>query len=237
MRFGEKAFQYDSRANEQIRVARWLSEWLETDVSGMKGLEFGSGTGIFTSHLVKQGFVDLVASDQSERMLEIGMSAVPQANWLRVDAWQAPELPLVDRIYSSSLLQWARDPVSVFKRWKSCLKPKGKMLLSIFIEGSLREFQDIDPGFSALQWRNEDEWMDQLKAVGFRIERYDTMENQLHFRSSKEALHSLHDIGAVREKRMTIGSLRNLLRECDRRCGPRGYVPLTWNSLKVECSV
>lgn len=232
MRFNRKARGYHEKADIQKVVADWCSSWLERDCSGLDGLELGAGTGLFTRHLALRGFKSLLATDQSERMLEEGRARVPMAKWNELDAWRCDANP-VDRIYACSLLQWARDPVEALLNWRNALAPQGRALVCLFVEGSLKEFVEKRPDFSALPWRSEADWLGFFHEAGFDISRSETRADVISYGSSREALRAIHDIGAIEERRMSPGELRRFLTDCDRRAS--GRFQLSWNALRIEC--
>ena len=139
-----------------------------------------------------------------------------------------------DRIYSCSALQWAKDPVDVLKKWRQALRPEGRGLVSLFVGNSLREFSEGCDRFLAIEIRSVDFWLEAYRAAGFEVRRYNVLERQLQFGSALEALRSLHDIGAIEERRMGAAKLRSFLRERDAAYLKEGCFPLSWEALKVE---
>ena len=232
MRFGRKASVYHEKADIQKISADWCSEWIERDCGDLRALELGAGTGLFTRHLALRGFDSLLVTDKSKHMLEEGRKRLPMVEWAELDAWQC-EAALVDRIYTSSLLQWAKDPVMVLENWRNALETNGRVLVSLYIEGSLEEFVKERPDFSALQWRNEPEWLGFFRDAGFEISRSEVREDVISYASSREALRAIHDVGAIEERRMSPGELKRFLKDCDRRFDDR--FELSWKALKVEC--
>ena len=232
MRFGRKASVYHEKADIQKISADWCSEWIERDCGDLRALELGAGTGLFTRHLALRGFDSLLVTDKSKHMLEEGRKRLPMVEWAELDAWQC-EAALVDRIYTSSLLQWAKDPVTVLENWRNALETNGRVLVSLYIEGSLEEFVKERPDFSALQWRNEPEWLGFFRDAGFEISRSEVREDVISYASSREALRAIHDVGAIEERRMSPGELKRFLKDCDRRFDDR--FELSWKALKVDC--
>ncbi len=234
MKFDSKASLYHNRADIQRVVADWCSEWIGLDCSPYSGLELGAGTGHFTRHLALRGFRNLAATDLSNSMLREGRGRLPAVDWERLDAWNGDGRK-VDRIYSCSLLQWAKDPVSVLKNWRRMLSPEGQILSSMFVSGSLREFEQVDGRFAALDWRSPDEWRETFERAGFRVSRWDTRSDRASFRNAREALRSIHDIGASGEKRMSASEMRRFLGQLDR--GPDTPFEISWESMRIECVV
>ena len=234
MRFGEKALVYNRWAIPQKRSAEWVAEWIEKDCSGLRGLEMGAGTGVFTQHLIDRGFERLTAVEKSIRMAAEGRKSFPACEWIVGDAWCFNGSP-VDRIYSCSLLQWATDPLSALKLWRRNLSDSGRLLCGIYTLGSLAGFQKIDPSFSAVTWRSANDWYELLTQAGFHVQRMEEKEDVDRFDNSKEALHSIHCVGAVNERRRTVSQLRSFLRECD-ATSPGGF-SVEWRTLRIEATV
>lgn len=232
MRFNRKASVYHEKADIQKVVADWSSEWIECDCGGLRALELGAGTGLFTKHLALRGFKSLLATDQSKRMLEEGKKRLPMVEWHELDAWRC-ETFLVDRIYASSLLQWVLNPAAVLENWRNALEPEGRVLVCLFVAGSLGEFVKERPDFSALVWRSETEWLGFFRDAGFEISRNEARDDIISYASSREALRAIHDVGAVGERRMSTGELRRFLNDCDLRFKNR--FELSWKTLRIEC--
>lgn len=236
MRFGARAKEYAENASIQKEVGRWTADWIEADVCGLDALEFGAGPGVFTRYLAGRGFRELVATDISRRMVEEGRFRESEATWRRMDAWN-PDRVWVDRIYSCSLLQWAEDPLATLGRWRSCMRPGGRALVSLFVEGSMRELLEVSPELAAFSWRSDSCWIEIMEKAGWRVLRQEKLRRELCFGSGLEALKSLHAIGAVRENRFRPVELRRQLGAIDERYCARGNVPLSWVALKVELAV
>jgi malonyl-CoA O-methyltransferase len=232
-RFGEKAEAYWRTARIQREVAVWLSKWLERDVRGLICMELGAGPGVFTPYLVDAGFGTVIATDLSAEMVALGRRTVPDAQWKVVDAWTA-DAPRVDRLYSSSLLQWAGNPAEILRQWRLLLPEGGRLLCSLFVEGSMREFVLVCPELCAFPWMSTGKVVEDMERAGFRVERSDEMERVESFERSVDALRSLHAIGAVRPRRFSAATLRTMLKRIDAAHAPLGHVPLTWRSLRVE---
>lgn len=226
--------EYDDHARIQSITSRWLAEWLEKCGAGLEAIEYGAGTGGFTRYLQLLHFDSLLATDVSKRMVDVGRKACPNPDWGVEDAWN-PQTVGVDRIYSSNLLQWCEDPVAVLKRWRAAMKPGGCLLAGVFIEGSLREFSSINPGFGAFSWKSVEDWIQAFEQAGWQVERYEQRQDQESFPDALEALKSLHSLGAVKERRMNYSQLKQFLKCCDERKVADEFL-LSWHSLRIECS-
>lgn len=235
MRFGRMARSYGEEAVVQREVAAWLAEWIEADVSGMDCLEFGAGPGVFTRHLAGRRPRKLWATDIAAEMVELGRERVPEARWQVADAWRFRGLA-VDRVYSSSLLQWAGDAAAVLGRWRDLMPGGGRLLLSLFVEGSMRELEAVCPSLCAFRWRSAEQMVEGLEAAGFEVLRQGVWEREERYPNALECLRSLHAIGAVQAGRVGAAKLRPMLKRIDERYRDLGYVPLSWRSLRVEAS-
>ena len=230
MKFDAKASSYTAHASVQESAANWCAEWLGSDYFGKTALELGAGTGFFTRHLVGRKFRRVIATDRSSNMIDEGAKSIDGADWKLMDAWD-PEPIKVDGLFSTSLLQWASNPLSVLRKWRSLLKADGEFLFSLFILGSLEEFTSADERFSAVRWLTVDSLLEYLKQAEYSISRYEVKEERMHFSSAREALHSLHDIGAVEENRMTASELSRFLDRCDQKYA--SPFPLTWKICRI----
>jgi len=232
VRFGERALVYDRWAIPQRRSADWTAEWIESKALGLRALEFGAGTGLFTQHLEGRGFDEIVAVEMSIRMAAEGRRRFPQFHWIEANAWDPPRIS-ADRIYSCSVLQWVDDPLAVLRRWRERLSPQGRLLCGVYVHGSMASFQSIDSGFAALRWRDSETWRSAFTDVGFSVSRAAEREDADVFPNACDALRSIHRVGAVGERRKSVGELRDFLDACDKRF-PEGF-PVEWRSLRIEC--
>lgn len=235
MRFGEKASGYVESACIQNEIAQWCAQWIGEPDPNARCVEFGAGPGVFTKYLVEAGVGNVVATDASIRMVDEGRVRIPSVDWKVEDAWE-PALTGVDRIYSSSLLQWASDPVAVLKKWRATLNENGKLLATIFIEGSMKELLAVDPEIQAFEWRSDSDWLAAFEESGFRVLKNEIRKDCLLYSNALEAFRSLHSIGAVNEGRFGPGKLRRILKAVDSVYAESGKVPVTWRTLRVEAS-
>ena len=118
--FDRAAGTYAGHARVQTAAAEWLAEWLPAARNG-RALEAGAGPGVFTRHLVPWSG-RLLVTDASRAMCEKGRAVWPHIEWKPMLA-QAPEAGPWDWIFTSSMLQWADDPVAVFSAWRETLAP------------------------------------------------------------------------------------------------------------------
>jgi SAM-dependent methyltransferase len=235
MRFDQKAQTYEAHAGVQQRVALWCAEWLERDLRHETAIEFGAGPGTFTRHVLARGCSKFIANDLSRAMINLGKETLPNVEWQQGDAW-APAPRRVTRVYSTSLLQWAECPEDVLRRWQELLVPDGRLLVSLFIEGSLHEFSKSDPHLVALCWRSEHWWLSAVERSGLHVERASTWETKTYFPSSIQALRAVHTTGACASQHASAVSLRRALRRYDEEFRDVQGVPASWRALRIEAA-
>ena len=235
MNFSRKHSSYQEAAQIQAEVAKWTAELLP-GIHQVDGpvLELGAGTGLFTRHLVKF-FPQVVASDLSESMVREGKSAVPSPNWKVLDAWSLPNDSTFAGIVSSSLLQWCKDPLQVFQNWFDLLQPGGWMLHSFFLEGTLRELQQIAPDALAVKFRSSEDWVKAFKSAGFEVLKTDTREDMLRFSSAVSLFRNLHNLGATTPNKIQPTLLRRILKEYEAKFSSNQEAFAHWNSTRILC--
>ena len=230
--FDRRASQYDEHASVQREAAAWLAEWLPVEIES-PALELGAGTGLFTRQLVGRTN-RLVATDASARMVEIGKSNVPQADWIVAEASNPPTAGPYCWIFSSSLVQWLPDPLATFRAWHHASAPGARMLGGWFILGTLREFFVLCPEASPFAWRDAQEWVDLLRQAGWDRVRVEQLEVQRFHPDSASMLREIHDAGAVVPRRLSPARLRSALRDYDRNHRAVEGVPGTFVFQRVE---
>lgn len=231
MRFDQCAAHYDSHAGPQRAFAPEVVRFATIEV-GSEVLELGAGTGILTKFLCNLKDVHVEATDVSPSMVRIGRQAVPQAHWSVLDAFQGPVPPGSLQI-SSGLLQWAKDPHEVLKRWRESLRPGGRMIHAFPCEPCLKEWREI-VSQGPLVWRDEPAWKSVFESAGLKVSRSALWIEDHVFGSAHEMLRSLHNSGVTGRVHLTPGRLRSCLREYDRRNRKTDGVHVTWAWLAIE---
>ena len=230
--FDRRAAHYEAHAPVQREMAAWLAEWLPAKIES-PALELGAGTGLFTRQLVGRTH-RLMATDVSPRMVEMGKSNVPQADWSVADASNPPTGEPYRWIFSSSLAQWLPDPLATFRAWHQASAPGARMLGGWFILGTLREFFDVCPEATPFVWRNAREWMDVLRRAGWHPVREEQIEMQRYHPDTASMLREVHNAGAVVPRRLGIAKLRGALRNFDCAYRTERGVPGTFVFMRVE---
>lgn len=236
-KFNSKAESYSRFAVVQQELAAWLSEWLEpaADTGDLKALELGAGGGLFTRMLADR-FTQLTAIDVAPRMVEEGLRLLPKVNWKVGDAWNLQSEP-VDRIFSSSLLQWCEDPLRVLQQWKGLAKPGTKMLHGMYVAPTLYEWESIGQFQSPLVWRNPIQWEDYFQQAGWKVLRSESSLRLVEFASARELLRFFHQTGAFIPRQTTIASLRRIIADYDRKFAVQNShrsVKSSWTFFRIE---
>lgn len=233
--FGKKADSYDAHANVQRDAAAWLAEWLPKDCGAESCLEFGSGTGLFTRHLIDH-FVQVEATDVEGRMVAKCRQALPKVRHRVRDAWaEQADRGCWDFVASSSLLQWAGDPVNTLRRWSDLLCPQRRMLLGFFIDPSLPEMnQVIGSEHSPVHWRSHQQWCDIFKAAELELLRTECRTERYEYESALHFWKSLHGTGAAVSQHMRPSQMLKFFREYDTAFACDKGVYATWTFCRAE---
>ncbi|MBG29229.1 MAG: hypothetical protein CMI31_04410 [Opitutae bacterium] len=233
-RFNEQAHEYHDQAMIQKDLASWTAEWLESEISGLEGIEFGAGTGHFTQLLVSKNLT-LRAIDLSPRMIALGSALVPEAQWELGNAWVPADSYNADRIFSSALLQWCKDPLETLLRWRSCLRTGGRLLCGMYVRETLPELTQVLPGSAPFHWHTPEEWSNFFEEAGFTIIRAESHKKTYHFPNAIELLRYLHRIGSVRVGRFSANVLRSAVRNYDTAYAGQKDISSTWTFFRIEC--
>ncbi len=231
MRFDVCAQTYDAHAEPQRTFAARVAAFANLR-PGETVIEFGAGTGALTRHLCAAADQAVTATDLSAAMVSLGRVAVPQAQWMTLDAFQ-DSLPQAALQVSSGLLQWAPDPARILQNWKRALAPRGRMVHAFPVEPCLAEWRSIVRE-SPVQWRDETGWCDLFAHAALRITRKQTWVEQALFASSLDLVRSLHRSGATSHPQLGAGQLRESMRiyDAEHRCNDG--VVATWAWLAIE---
>lgn len=247
MRFDVCAHTYDEHAGPQRFFAERVAQFIGAR-STENILELGAGTGALTQHLTgapsssSASFAraelelcaPIFATDASPTMVERGRAAVPEAQWLVLDAFSQP-LPVAALQVSSGLLHWADDPATMLARWKKFLTPGGRMVHAIPCEPCLKEWRALVPE-SPVPWRNEKEWLNIFERTGLRVTRSQSWTHSAVCNSALEMVRGFHRTGVTGRVRVGPARLRLALQEYDARHRVPGGVQATWAWLAVEAT-
>jgi SAM-dependent methyltransferase len=229
--FSRAAAKYRGYARVQKAMADWLSDWVPEDRSG-RAIEVGAGPGVFTDRLLPWTGM-FVATDSSSAMCEVGRQALPGLDWRTMSAERLDGGPW-DWIFSSSMLQWLREPAEVFAHWRGQLADRGRVVGGLFAAGSLEELHPLIGDLTPIAWRSASEWARAARQGGLRIVREDTERRVFWHDSANDFLRSLHGVGAAPTRHLSTGALRRLLREYEAKFGGEKGVRASWMFYRFE---
>lgn len=232
--FDAAAKNYERHSQVQQTMADWLAEWIPCNRTGT-ALEIGAGTGLFTGKLLPwKG--RLIASDAAPAMVSEGKRHHPKAEWIVARAENLPEIS-ANTIFSSSFLQWSKNPPTMLTHWKTRLQPDGKILVGFFAAPSLSEIESVLPETAPLQWRTPDKWKSFFESTGFRVCRIESEQRKFYLPSALKLFRSLHGLGAAPVRKTSPAKLRRAISEYDRkfRDSEKG-VRSTWTFVRIEAA-
>ncbi|HBC3531332.1 TPA: malonyl-ACP O-methyltransferase BioC [Vibrio vulnificus] len=141
--FGKAAKSYDQHAAFQREVGHKLLDKLPQDLSGLRVLDLGCGTGYFSWQLLQRG-AEVVCADLSHEMLEQAKArcGLESVSYRVADAESLPfERDEFDIVFSSLALQWCEDLSRPLREMNRVVKPHGQVLFSTLLDGSLNELK------------------------------------------------------------------------------------------------
>lgn len=235
--YESRASSYSRSAIVQRGLAKWLAGWLGNPrlAAWQTALELGAGDGIFTRYAADR-YARYIATDISPRMVEQGRRRLPHISWRVADAWDYTG-PRVDRIFSSSLLQWCPEPANILRRWREVALPGGRMLHGIYILPTLTEWYSLTDATSPLEWRTASEWLQLFREAGWIVLRSDCRTYVQEFPSGRDFVRFLRHTGATCWNSPTFGELRRRITTYEHKFparGLRGGVTSTWNMFRIE---
>ncbi|TSA23112.1 MAG: malonyl-[acyl-carrier protein] O-methyltransferase BioC [Betaproteobacteria bacterium] len=247
--FDQAAAGYDAAAVLQREVATRLDEHLDLmRITPRRILDLGSGTG-FAAPLLTRRFAkaERIALDLAPAML----CQERAARGLR-ERWLGPAtrfvcadmhaLPIaaasVDLIWSNLALQWADEPLAVFKECRRVLRPEGLFLFASFGPDTLHElratFAQVDNHAHVNRFVDMHELGDALLATGFTAPVMVSERIVLTYADLKAMLQDLKAMGAhtvlAREQFGLMGRARwqALQAACQRFAQADGRLPATF---------
>lgn len=229
--FDRAAAGYHEHARVQAALVDWVAEWLPAVRTG-RVLEIGAGPGLFTQK-ISDWPGGATATDISPAMCGVGRVAVPQADW-HVMAAEKPRAGPWNWIFSSGMLQWARNPGQIFSAWRAQLAPGGRVLAGLFVAESLPELREVSGVSGPVAWRPPQEWRASLAKAGLKILRDDSEQRVFDYGSAREFFRTLHGVGAAPQRRFAPGRMRQMMRDYETRFGGAGGVRATWTFYRFE---
>lgn len=234
--FDSSASRYSDHAVVQRQLADWCAEWLPSvETANARAVELGAGPGLFTEKLVAL-HSQLLATDVSPAMVAEGKQLFPEVDWRVADAWALSEGQW-DYIYSTSLLQWCPEPVTVLRRWRNCLAPGGRMMTGFYIEPTLPELNELSAFESPVQWRDAVFWRNAFSEANLKLVRSEVSTRRLYYDSALAFFRVLHGTGAYQARQMSVSALRRMIADYQQRFSEKSQVYATWTFMRIEAEV
>lgn len=200
--FSRAAASYDSVAELQRDVGSQLLARLPVELSPVRWLDMGSGTGHFSRALAER-FADSegVALDIAEGMLR---HAQPLGGARHFVTGDAERLPLreqsCDLVFSSLAVQWCADFTAVLSEARRVLRPGGVFAFASLCVGTLYElresWQAVDGMVHVNRFRAFDEYRQLCAASGLRVRNLEARPHVLHYPDVRSLTHELKALGA-----------------------------------------
>ena len=182
--FSKSARNYDSFAKVQKHMAKELMKNLTENLTEIKILEIGSGTGILTNYIVsKYPNSQITLIDISESMIESCKSKFGnRINYIISDAEAYEFEDKFDLIISNATFQWFNNINETVDKYRKLLTKNGKFIFSIFAEGTYKELNESFRRFSE-EYKYSQDFISlaELKKIGkivkeeYYIEEYDSL--------------------------------------------------------------
>ena len=166
--FGAASDSYIQGARLQQQVALDALALLPKQPHGHL-LDLGCGPGWLHPRLIRH-CQTLTAIDLSTGMLARAAQANIASQYLQADAQQLP-LPdaSVDKVFSSLMLQWCKDPAAVFNEMARILTPDGTVVMTTLVDGTLGELKQAFAELDNLQHVNRFLPLDVLKQAASAV--------------------------------------------------------------------
>ncbi|WP_261833435.1 malonyl-ACP O-methyltransferase BioC [Vibrio ishigakensis] len=208
--FGRAAMNYDRHAEFQRDVVERLLDYLPDDLSGIKALDVGSGTGYFAEKLLQRG-AEVTCLDISSAMLSQAEQRLgASAQYCLADAESIPfDDNDFDLVVSSLAVQWCDDLTKPLIEMQRVCAFGGRVLFSTLAEGSLFELKQA--------WRCIDDYQHvntflSEKQIKFALAQSSTSHYRIDFpkitlwyTSALQLMRDLKGIGATRVSGRSAG--------------------------------
>jgi malonyl-CoA O-methyltransferase len=252
--FSDAALQYQEKAAVQHQVAEHLINNIDQLHSDSVICDLGCGPGscypLLQSKLASKS-VDYTGIDIAAGMLEHAKSLYPITRYPKATWHQAnmQTLPFsdqsIDRVISSSSMQWLDKLEPTFNEVKRVLTNQGTFNFSLYIDGTLADlkkaFATIDQQPHVNQFFTQDEVMRALESCDFTIKSTDTKLYKQPFATALDLMRSLKQVGAntVKSREKAQPLTRTRLKKLEQLLVTQQGEPLyaEYNTLFIEAQV
>lgn len=218
---------YSDNASPQRIICERLAAMLPESTAAGNILEIGSGTGLLTQEWRKH--IDALRAVYVDLCPTEGLSGAQDETYIAADAEQWIEEcdEEFDYILSASALQWFSNPLRFIATAARRLRKGGRLLVSSFLPGNLKELNALRP--SPLRYmRRED--IERVMKENFREYEIRDEEIAIDFGSAREALLHLRrtGVGGVGKSGLPLQEI------CRRLSAPDGTARLTYRPVYVN---
>lgn len=195
------AQDFSSKRKEVWEELRFLFEDLK---KGERVLDLGCGNGRWFK-IFKEKEVEYIGIDNSEKLIEIARTLFPKATFIVADALKIPfQENYFDKVYAIALLHHIpseRYRLLVLKEIKRVLKPRGKLILTVWKICQWKErYLFLKYTILKLFGKSKLDWGDVFERWGKKTERY------YHFFSKRELKKLIEKAGF---KVLKLGIVKN----------------------------
>jgi malonyl-CoA O-methyltransferase len=209
--FNRAAAGYDQHAQFQRDVGLRLLRLLPDDLSGLKVLDIGCGTGYFSDRLALRG-AQVTAADLSNNMLEQAKQrcGTDVHSYRQADVEALPfSSESYDFVFSSLALQWCADLAIPLRELQRVTKCGGSVYFSTLTDGSLAELKQawtkIDTHQHVNQFLTEKQIKFALAQSGANNHQLDLCSIRLWYDTSFDLMKDLKGIGATHVNQRAAG--------------------------------
>ena len=238
--FSRAARHYDVWARSQHRAAERLVDMLPKESVSGRVVDLGCGTGAVIDALLKRSaneppmFIEGV--DISSKMIDAASARFEEFSEIRFHQKEMTAFlesifisdedegrVLYDAVVSNFAAQWVDCPEQLCAASRNCLVPDGVLAICVPVEGSLPELHNaIATTGRELHtvFRPAEEWRKAITNAGLQILAWEEDELTESYKTGREALASVHKIGAARalhagRSRLSITQMRRVMRSLE----------------------
>lgn len=226
-KFKASQHTYTENATPQRIICERLAAMLPESTAAGNILEIGSGTGLLTQEWRKH--IDALRAVYVDLCPTEGLSGAQDETYIAADAEQWIEEcdEEFDYILSASALQWFSNPLRFIATAARRLRKGGRLLVSSFLPGNLKELNALRP--SPLRYIRREE-IERVMKENFREYEIRDEEIAIDFGSAREALLHLRrtGVGGVGKSGLPLQEI------CRRLSAPDGTARLTYRPVYVN---